>query len=156
MDPAYYEAKRELERRAVRGLCIICFNALPKGKRKYCSDVCFHKWFAQFNPQFLWSTFREKVLERDNYMCVQCDHARGAFETMIADHITPIALGGPEFDMDNCQTLCPDCNRVKTREDAKRIAKLRRAIKLSIVPEGAVSMNMTLDEIMARMPRAAV
>ena len=46
-------------------------------------------------------------------------------DTLIADHIIAIALGGDEWDINNLQTLCPECNKIKTAEDAGKIAKLR-------------------------------
>lgn len=46
-------------------------------------------------------------------------------DTLIADHILAIALGGDEWDINNIQTLCPDCNKIKTAKDAGKIAKLR-------------------------------
>jgi len=48
---------------------------------------------------------------------------------LVADHIKPIALGGPQWDMENIQTLCVDCNRVKTKKDAGSIAMQRRVDK---------------------------
>jgi 5-methylcytosine-specific restriction endonuclease McrA len=44
---------------------------------------------------------------------------------LIADHITPIALNGEEWDINNLQTLCLNCNKKKTAQDAKEIAKAR-------------------------------
>ena len=44
---------------------------------------------------------------------------------LIADHIKPIALGGDEWDIDNVQTLCEDCNKTKTALDQTKIAELR-------------------------------
>lgn len=49
---------------------------------------------------------------------------------LIGDHIIPIALGGDEWDIDNVQTLCIDCDKVKTRKDQADIGKLRRKEKL--------------------------
>ena len=49
---------------------------------------------------------------------------------LVADHIKPIALGGDEWEMDNIQTLCLKCNKVKTAQDIKDIALLRRKEKL--------------------------
>lgn len=43
-------------------------------------------------------------------------------EGLIGDHIKPIALGGDEFDINNVQTLCPDCNKIKTKKDMGLIA----------------------------------
>jgi len=49
---------------------------------------------------------------------------------LIADHIISIALGGDEWDLGNNQTLCLKCDKIKTKEDIKKIAKLRRKEKL--------------------------
>jgi 5-methylcytosine-specific restriction endonuclease McrA len=49
--------------------------------------------------------------------------------TMIADHIIPIALGGEEWDIDNLQTLCPACNKIKTSADLTNIAEERKREK---------------------------
>jgi len=49
---------------------------------------------------------------------------------LIGDHIKPIALGGEEFDIDNVQTLCIKCNKLKTAKDAEDIAARRRVEKL--------------------------
>ncbi len=48
---------------------------------------------------------------------------------LIGDHIIPIALGGEEFDLNNVQTLCLKCNKIKTSQDAQDIAKQRRIEK---------------------------
>jgi len=47
----------------------------------------------------------------------------------IGDHIKPISLGGDEWDLNNIQTLCLKCNKIKTKEDQKLIAKQRRIEK---------------------------
>lgn len=44
---------------------------------------------------------------------------------LIADHIHPIALGGDEWDINNIQTLCKECNKLKTKKDIGKIAQLR-------------------------------
>jgi hypothetical protein len=48
---------------------------------------------------------------------------------LVADHIFAIALGGDEWSLENIQTLCLECNKIKTAEDAKKIALLRRKEK---------------------------
>lgn len=50
---------------------------------------------------------------------------------LIADHIHPIALNGPEWDMNNIQTLCIVCNKKKTKIDMGKIATERFKEKLS-------------------------
>lgn len=52
---------------------------------------------------------------------------------IVMDHIKPIALGGDEWDINNLQTLCIDCNKIKTAQDAKDIAKQRAIDKSQAV-----------------------
>jgi len=42
-------------------------------------------------------------------------------------HIEPVAAGGDMWDEDNMQTLCEDCHKEKTKEDMKKIRKMRDA-----------------------------
>lgn len=61
------------------------------------------------------------------------------FKSFVADHIIPIALGGPEFDLNNIQLLCEDCNKIKTAKDAANIARRRRDIKRGV--NGCASLD---------------
>ena len=47
-----------------------------------------------------------------------------------ADHIFPVSLGGPEFDLSNVQTLCVECHKAKTQKDQKLIAEVRAKWKI--------------------------
>lgn len=133
----YYDAKKILMANRKRGFCIICGNELPKKRRLYCSDECFSGWFQQFNPKWEWPTIRHNAFKRDDFKCVKCgkkegdDSIYGGSVYLIGDHINPIALGGSEWDLSNIQTLCSDCNKIKTRDDIKKISKLREIIKIS-------------------------
>jgi 5-methylcytosine-specific restriction endonuclease McrA len=51
---------------------------------------------------------------------------------LVADHIKPIAIGGAQWDINNLQTLCIDCNKIKTAEDMGRIANVRNIEKMLI------------------------
>lgn len=75
-----------------------------------------------------WGDVRMRALKRDKYTCRKCGKKPG-LENLIGDHIKPIALGGDEWDLDNVQTLCTDCDKIKTRQDMKKIAELRRKEK---------------------------
>lgn len=48
----------------------------------------------------------------------------------IADHIIPISLGGAEWDLENIQTLCQVCNKIKTAGDQGEIAIRRRELEV--------------------------
>ena len=141
------------ERRDKKGrlLCLIptCNNLRePYKNSNRTKNYCKEHSFIDMRTFTSWSKLRDKVLERDNYTCVECgkqprkiskyidDNGRyidtdcGVDESkLIGDHIKPIALGGDEWDIDNIQTLCIKCNKIKTKEDAKNIAKLRSVEK---------------------------
>lgn len=89
-----------------------------------CSKLCteiFNNTMIVYN----WQQVRQRAFLRDDYTCKVCGF-RGDSSQLIGDHIIPIALGGEEFDLDNVQTLCIRCDKVKTRGDLKKIAEVRR------------------------------
>jgi len=51
---------------------------------------------------------RERILQRDNYTCVQC----GSIKNLTIDHIISVYHGGTNSD-NNLQTLCNSCNARK-------------------------------------------
>lgn len=89
------------------GNCLYCGKELPPRRRKYCSDecgFCYRIKTADFRIMS-WAVFRDKVLVRDNHVCVDC--GAGAEEV---HHKIPIYKGGKEFDKDNCISLCIPCH----------------------------------------------
>lgn len=149
--PEYYTEKAKLEKNAEKDKCIICHKPVGKGLRKYCSRECFNEWYAKFSPPRFWPEIRQKAIERDGHKCVRCGMKEGEmvgpedgfheYVFFIVDHIEPIALGGEEFDINNLQTLCQRCNKIKTRGDMKRIAFQRRKIKLEEKHEANVNIR---------------
>ena len=139
--------------------CPICGLCKSKWKRRIDWRCCSIKCTKKFDEghYLVWQTIRDKVLKRDNFTCVKCGEEKKMIEVereypcfkdfenkdytwikrkrkemisnLIADHIIPIALGGDEWDLDNIQTLCLKCNKIKTKEDMKDIAKERRKEK---------------------------
>jgi 5-methylcytosine-specific restriction endonuclease McrA len=123
-----------------------------------CSVKCSQQFWKSTDGFISWPDLRIKAFERDHYTCCQCkkqpkpyrvkywggeeriiferkDYSddqwnRLIAEHLIGDHIKPIALGGDEFDLENIQTLCRECNRIKTKQDQGMIAKQRRVEKL--------------------------
>ncbi|NOQ71298.1 MAG: hypothetical protein GQ574_04825 [Crocinitomix sp.] len=56
---------------------------------------------------------RENLFQTDQGYCSHC----GVYdEDWQADHIVPVSQGGGGCTLENLQTLCNDCHKVKTRE----------------------------------------
>lgn len=103
-----------------------------------CSKECSNKFYNEDSAIQDWSVVKAKAFKRDNYTCKHCgkryalkygDKEIADTSNLIGDHIIPIAVGGAEFDIDNVQTLCIQCNKLKTKRDAGAIAKHRRREK---------------------------
>ena len=62
-----------------------------------------------------WAGVRRTALERDDYRCRTC--GRGG--RMEVDHVQPLHLGGPWYELANLQSLCFQCHVAKTRADLK-------------------------------------
>ena len=118
--------------RIENGLCPVCEKPKTDWTRRTdwrcCSVECTTRYWTESVLAFGWTDLRLRAFERDKHKCVKCGKESKA-EGLVGDHIIPIALGGEEWDINNVQTLCIDCNRIKTKEDAGRIAKLRRVEK---------------------------
>lgn len=113
-----------------RNECPCCGTPKAEWERRKdwrcCSEICT-KYYNTYQVLVSgWQDLRLKVFERDNYTCKKC---RKTLSNVEADHITPIALGGLEFDINNIQTLCHDCHAKKTREDMVKIRELRKKEK---------------------------
>ena len=118
--------------------CPIC--GLPKDKWNRrtdwtcCSTICTEKYSEEVI--FVWQYWKLKVFERDNYACVKCGEkpTEKTYEgkiipdtsKLIGEHIIPIAIDGQEYNLDNVQTLCIECNKIKTKKDMKEIALYRK------------------------------
>ncbi len=80
----------------------------------------------------VWGSLRVVVFKRDKYECQSCGRIGyhsghgpdGRFVRLgnvdvQADHITELADGGDTWDMENLQTLCSQCHKVKTSESRR-------------------------------------
>lgn len=120
-----FPKKRDKEGRLI---CLNCGKQLTGRKEKYCGFECSNDWLCKHSHQWM----RSKLIRERNRIC---NHCKRKFNTdeLIADHIIPIALGGKEFDENNIQILCNACDKIKTKQDHKDIAKLRKDEKLEAV-----------------------
>ena len=72
---------------------------------------------------------RDKFFSDSDKKCAKCRSdiiESGLGYDYVLDHIVPIALGGEEFNSDNFQILCNSCNKIKTKEDMKKIYEFKK------------------------------
>lgn len=67
-----------------------------------------------------WRKTRERILQRDNGLCVPCLVQGRTTSATEVDHVIPKAHGGTDDD-GNLQSTCQACHKAKTaREHARR------------------------------------
>ena len=117
--------------RLKRNECPACGKPKDKWNRRKdwtcCSTKCTEKYLEMYIT-YNWSDMRIKILNRDKNICIHCKKEFPSYN-LRADHIKPIALGGDEWDINNIQTLCIDCDKIKTKKDYEDIAQLRSVEK---------------------------
>lgn len=117
-------------------LCRWCREPVPPPRRTFCGDNCIHEWKLRTD----WKYLRDCVFERDRGICALCGtdcvalrrqprealRAIGYTEGDLrrktfwdADHILSVSESGGLASLENYQSLCVLCHRVKT-------AKLRK------------------------------
>ena len=77
----------------------------------YCGSELSTRYGRQPIPRKL----RHEVFKRDGYRCCECGASKDETSLEI-DHILPVAKGGTN-DIDNLQTLCRECNRMKHTDE---------------------------------------
>ncbi|MHB1708709.1 MAG: HNH endonuclease [Thermoplasmataceae archaeon] len=95
--------------------CANCGKKLEGNQLYYCSENCKAEFYVNHPTSVHWNEIRNQALARDNNSCVKCGKPAGE-----VDHIQEIWEGGPEFDLDNLQSLCHECHVAKTNENRSR------------------------------------
>jgi CRISPR/Cas system Type II protein with McrA/HNH and RuvC-like nuclease domain len=90
-------------------LCRMCGKILTGRKTSFCGQDCLDDFFMKTH----WPTVRKKVYERDKGICQICGKKVDENDYHV-DHIFPISKGGDEWDMNNLQCSCPECNLKKS------------------------------------------
>ena len=138
--PIFYKLTKQQRKWLKTNCCPIC--GLPESEWnrrtdwRCCSVNCTNK-FSKIT--YIWQFFKEKAFKRDKYSCIKCG-AKPTQRTyegkiipdtskLIGDHIIPISIGGEEYDLNNVQTLCEKCNKIKTKKDFKKISLYRKQHK---------------------------
>ena len=62
-----------------------------------------------------WQRVRRVIYERDGGICMKCGK-QVSKEDYHVDHIIPIAAGGAEWDLNNLELSCPECNLKKGKK----------------------------------------
>jgi hypothetical protein len=112
--------------------CGFCGPRLYDRRKIFCDSRCRRSFNRKFDYFVVtWRQVRYRTLRRDRWTCVKC--GRKAREV---DHVIPLALGGSEFDLDNCQSLCHPCHMQKSikeiRDRMARRTKERAADRVQI------------------------
>ena len=94
--------------------CTDCGKVFDNLKYKLC-PYCGGKLDTRYGRQPIPRKLRHKVFQRDGYRCRECGASKDETSLEI-DHIVPVARGGTN-DIDNLQTLCRECNRMKHTDE---------------------------------------
>ncbi len=98
--------------------CRWCRADLTGRKTRFCcEDHSFRYWRLRH-----WVNFRLDIFKEDDWTCRRCGYeaAHPGEAELHADHIVPLADGGPEFLRSNIRTLCIPCHKVITKAWHKR------------------------------------
>jgi hypothetical protein len=107
-------------------------------------------WIGQKGSKWLnfhtWGGFRCKVFDRDNGVCQKCGKViakltkQGYWDCspqFVCDHIVPLFKGGKDWhedpEMANFQTLCIECNKIKTRSDVAKPHIIKQKLGLKVM-----------------------
>ena len=94
--------------------CKKCGRAFDDLNFKLC-PYCGSELSTRYGRQPIPRKLRHEVFKRDGYRCRECGASKEETSLEI-DHILPVAKGGTN-DIDNLQTLCRECNRMKHTDE---------------------------------------
>lgn len=94
--------------------CTNCGRVFDDLNYKIC-PFCQYKLDTRYGRQPIPRKLRHEVFKRDGYRCRECGASKDETSLEI-DHILPVAKGGTN-DIDNLQTLCRECNRMKHTDE---------------------------------------
>ena len=104
-----------------RMLCRMCGQRTIDNRHTFCSPRCLRDFFMLTD----WNHVREVVYLRDRGICMKCGK-RVNKNNFHVDHIIPIANGGDEWDLNNLELSCPECNLQKgTRKEIEYVVLKR-------------------------------
>lgn len=98
------------------GLCACgCKQKLTGRRTRWATNECRHKSVNHFYViKGHSATIRYVLFKRDGGECAKCGEVVMHWD---ADHIIEVRHGGGGCGMDNYQTLCKPCHKIKTKEN---------------------------------------
>ena len=90
--------------------CKSCGRVFDELKFQLC-PYCGGELGTRYGRQPIPRELRHEIFKRDGYRCRECGATKDETSLEI-DHIIPVARGGTN-DINNLQTLCRECNRMK-------------------------------------------
>ena len=92
---------------------------LPRSHKAYVRPAFQKRSTAKIRPLTgrPWRRLREKIMQRDKYLCQICLRAERITVAVECDHKIPIEHGGTDAP-DNLQALCKRCHAIKTATEA--------------------------------------
>jgi len=69
-----------------------------------------------------WMRRRQRIMERDGYLCQTCSKSGKVTVAEEVDHIIPLSVGGRDDD-GNLQAICKECHQSKTTAEGGERAR---------------------------------
>ncbi len=91
-----------------QNLCRMCGKVTADNRCTFCSNRCLRDFYMATD----WKRVRSVVYVRDGGICMKCGR-KVTKKDFHVDHIVPLAQGGNEWDLDNLELSCPECNLKK-------------------------------------------
>ena len=89
-------------------LCRVCGKIVPPPKQTFYGPRCVR----DFKMRTDWQRVRRVIYERDGGICMKCGKPVPKNNYHV-DHIIPISAGGDEWDLNNLELSCAECNLKK-------------------------------------------
>lgn len=101
-----------------RPRCRWCGEEVGRSRQTFCGQACVEEFLIRNDARFA----REKVWKRDRGVCAFCGTDGSPWE---CDHIIAVHEGGGMYGLAYLRTLCIDCHRGRTAQQAAGRARIQ-------------------------------